>query len=103
MREMMRRLLVKGRDAGQHIAGLWASESNIYGRFGYGISGGGNIAKIDTRDSRFRTMPSIDGEVRFADHAKIATSRAGCVGKGFCQDSGDDVEIRCSMGLDLQP
>ena len=71
MREMMRRLLIKGRDAGQHLAGLWASESNIYGRFGYGISGGGNIAKIDTRDSRFRTMPSIDGQVRFADHAKM--------------------------------
>jgi predicted acetyltransferase len=71
MREMMRRLLVKGRDAGQHLAGLWASESNIYGRFGYGVSGGGNIAKIDTRDSRFRAMPAIDGEVRFAEPSKM--------------------------------
>ena len=71
MREMMSRLLIKGRDAGQHLAGLWASESNIYGRFGYGISGGNNIAKIDTRDSRFRVMPSIVGEVRFADAVKM--------------------------------
>ncbi len=71
MTEMMRRLFVKGRDAGQHIAGLWASESNIYGRFGYGISGGGNIAKIDTRDSRFRVMPTISGEVRYADEKQM--------------------------------
>lgn len=71
MREMMRQLLIKGRDAGQHLAGLWASESNIYGRFGYGISGGVNVAKIDTRESRFRAMPSINGEVRFADPAKM--------------------------------
>ena len=71
MSEMMRRLLIKGLEAGQHTAGLWASESIIYDRFGYGISGGGNVAKIDTRDARFRTMPSIDGEIRFADHVKI--------------------------------
>ena len=67
MTEMMRRLLTKGRDAGQHIAGLWASESNIYGRFGYGVTGGGNIAKIDNRDSRFRAMPEIPSEVRYAN------------------------------------
>ncbi len=71
MSEMMRRLLIKGRDAGQHTAGLWGSESNIYGRFGFGISGGGNIAKIDTRDARFRIMPRIDGEVRFATLPKM--------------------------------
>ena len=71
MREMMRRVLVKGRDAGQHTAGLWASESNIYGRFGYGMSGEVHIAKIDTRDSRFRVMPKTTGEVRFADHVKM--------------------------------
>ncbi len=71
MTEMMRRLLVKGRYAGQHVAGLWSSESNIYGRYGFGISGGANIAKIDTRDSRFRVMPTITGEVRFADRVKM--------------------------------
>ena len=71
MRELMRRLLIKGRDAGQHTAGLWASESNIYGRFGFGISGGVNVARIDTRDSRFRVMPPIAGEVRFADLVKM--------------------------------
>lgn len=73
LREMMRRLLKKGRDAGKHTAGLWASESHIYGRFGFGISGGGNIAKIDTRDARFRITPPVTGEVRFADRSKMRT------------------------------
>ena len=71
MTEMMHRILAKGRDAGMHTAGLWASETNIYGRFGYGVSGGGNRATIDTRNSRFRAMPPITGEVRFADTAKM--------------------------------
>ena len=69
--EMMRQLLEQGRDAGQHIAGLGASESNIYGRFGYGISGEGHIAKIDTRDAKFHSMPPNIGEVRFADGEKM--------------------------------
>lgn len=67
LREMMRRLLIQGSDSGYPIAGLWASESNIYGRFGFGISGETVFAKIDTRDARFRAMPTINGEVRFAD------------------------------------
>ena len=67
LREMMRRLLIQGSDSGYPIAGLWASESNIYGRFGFGISGETVFAKIDTRDARFRAMPTVSGEVRFAD------------------------------------
>ena len=49
LREMMRRLLIQGTDAGFPIAGLWASESN------------------DVRDAGFRAMPTVKGEVRFAD------------------------------------
>lgn len=71
LREMMRRLLIEGRDAGYPIAGLWASESNIYGRFGFGISGETIFAKIDARDARFRTMPNVKGEIRFADVATM--------------------------------
>ncbi len=71
MREMMRRLLSNGQASGQHIAGLWASESNIYNRFGYGLAGEQQIAKIETLDARFRTMPSNRGSVRFADAAKM--------------------------------
>ena len=35
---MMRRLLEDGREAGEPVAGLWASEGAIYGRFGFGIA-----------------------------------------------------------------
>ncbi len=71
LREMMRRILIDGRDAGYPIAGLWASESNIYGRFGFGISGETVVAKIDVRDARFRVMPKVAGEIRFADVATM--------------------------------
>lgn len=71
LRELMRRLLIEGRDAGYPIAGLWASESNIYGRYGFGISGETVFVKIDVRDARFRTMPNVEGEVRFADVATM--------------------------------
>ena len=67
LREMMRRLLIQGSDAEYPIAGLWASESNIYGRFGFGISGETVFAKIDVRDAGFRVMPPVKGEIRFAD------------------------------------
>ena len=73
LREMMRRLLIEGRDTGYPIAGLWASESNIYARFGYGIAGENIFAKIDVRDARFRTMPKVTGEIRFADVATMET------------------------------
>lgn len=71
LRGMMRRILIDGRDAGYPIAGLWASESNIYGRFGFGISGETVVAKIDVRDARFRVMPKVAGEIRFADVATM--------------------------------
>ena len=71
LREMMRRILIDGYDAGYPIAGLWASESNIYGRFGFGISGETVVAKIDVRDARFRVMPKVAGEIRFADVATM--------------------------------
>ena len=71
MTEMMRRLLAKGRYAGQHVAGLWSSESNIYGRYGFGISGEMHVAKLDTRHGSFRKTNEVQGEVRFADLGKM--------------------------------
>lgn len=38
LRSMMDLHLRNARDAGYPIAGLWASESGIYGRFGYGLA-----------------------------------------------------------------
>ena len=71
LRAMMQRLLSKGRDEGHHIAGLWASESNIYGRFGFGVSGETQVAKLDTRHGVFRKTHELQGQVRFADLGKM--------------------------------
>jgi len=38
LREMMTRHLHDVREAGEPLAGLWASEAAIYGRFGYGMA-----------------------------------------------------------------
>jgi predicted acetyltransferase len=35
---MMRRLLEDGREAGEPVAALWASEGAIYGRYGFGLA-----------------------------------------------------------------
>ena len=43
MTNMMRGLLQGAQKRGEPIATLWASESVIYGRFGYGMAGHGHI------------------------------------------------------------
>jgi predicted acetyltransferase len=64
---MMKRLLKQERENGQPVASLWASESNIYGRFGYGMSIQHQVFKIDTRKAGFASIPKIPGRVRFVD------------------------------------
>jgi predicted acetyltransferase len=51
LRELMRRQLEDVRDRGELIAGLWASESSIYGRFGYGMA----VVVTDLEIERHRT------------------------------------------------
>ena len=64
---MMKRLLEKERDRGQPVASLWASESNIYGRFGYGMSIQHQVFNIDTRKAALASIPEIPGKVRYID------------------------------------
>lgn len=65
--EMMDRLLRQEREKGQPVASLWASESIIYGRFGYGIAIEHENYLIDTRQAELKHMPEIPGRVRFID------------------------------------
>ena len=65
--EMMDRLLRQERDKDQPVASLWASESIIYGRFGYGIAIEHENYLIDTRQAELKHMPEIPGRVRFID------------------------------------
>jgi predicted acetyltransferase len=51
LRAMMRRQLDDFREAGEAVAGLWASESSIYGRYGYGLA----AAILEVEIARERT------------------------------------------------
>jgi predicted acetyltransferase len=67
LREFMRTQLEDVRRRGEPLAILWASESAIYGRFGYGISAP-NIA-LDAQTDRFafRDDPGPTGSARLVD------------------------------------
>jgi len=60
MAEMMTRHLENAAGNGYAIAGLWASESSIYGRYGYGCASYANSIKLQS--SRIVFRPDIDVE-----------------------------------------
>ena len=68
LRELMRRQLDDVRERGEPLAALNASESAIYGRFGYGLAAMRERVTIDRRHTEFApAVPEPPGEVRFAD------------------------------------
>lgn len=64
MTEAMRRQLDDVRARGEPLAILWASESAIYGRFGYGIAAPAVGLRGDRTGFRFRGDPEPVGRVR---------------------------------------
>jgi predicted acetyltransferase len=72
---VMHRQLSDVRDRGEALAILWASESAIYGRFGYGVATLQELLKIPREYSELRRdVPAGSGRVRLmgADEAKVA-------------------------------
>ena len=66
--ELMRRQLDDTRARGEPLAALWASESLIYGRFGYGMAVRSHRVSIDRRHTAFRPgVPDAPGGVRFVE------------------------------------
>src|SRR5690242_7986053 len=67
LRELMRRQLDDLHARGEPLAALWASESLIYGRFGYGMSA--PVHRLDALKSRFafRNDPGPAGSVRLVE------------------------------------
>lgn len=66
--ELMRRQLADIHEWGEPLAALWASESLIYGRFGYGLAAHSDRVSIDRRHTAFLpTLPDVPGEVRFVE------------------------------------
>lgn len=71
LREMMVAHLDNASRSGYPIAGLWASESDIYGRFGYGIAARSMTIELQSRDIVFRDDVPVD-RVRKVDAEEAA-------------------------------
>jgi predicted acetyltransferase len=67
LRDFMTRQLADVHSWGEPIAALWASESAIYGRFGYGLAGPGLLLKSDNRRFALRQAPASGISVRMID------------------------------------
>jgi predicted acetyltransferase len=70
LRRLMGLMLDDGRAKGEVVAGLTASESSIYGRYGFGWAVTGTRAVIATDRSAFAVAaPTLDIELLFGDEA----------------------------------
>jgi predicted acetyltransferase len=87
---LMQRLLREARDEGAVLAGLRASESTIYGRFGFGVAGDACDAEIDCARGARIAAPVAAGSIRYLDrdemlptitalHARIGLDRPGAL------------------------
>jgi predicted acetyltransferase len=64
LRSLMRRQLDDARERGEPLAILWASESAIYGRFGYGIAAPNVTLQAEKDRFRLRDDPEPVGSTR---------------------------------------
>jgi predicted acetyltransferase len=71
LRALMARQLSDIRERGEPIAALWASEGNIYQRFGYGLAIANGAFDLERARATFRLPVEPDGhvELRDAEHA----------------------------------
>ena len=92
LRAMVERHLEMVVDRGEPLAGLWTSESAIYGRFGFGLANEAHEITIDTRLTSVPPGPSditlqlVGGDDVLANVAPFWTSltarRAGWIDRG---------------------
>ncbi len=78
LRAMLRAHLSEARRHGDVLAGLWASESNIYGRFGYGAAAYRVNAVLERKHAALRAGIDAPGSVRLidADEASVLLPEA---------------------------
>jgi predicted acetyltransferase len=67
LRDFMSRQLSDAQGWGEPIAALWASESSIYGRFGYGVAAPGLQLRSNNQRFALTREPSSDLTVRLVD------------------------------------
>ncbi|MEV4420322.1 GNAT family N-acetyltransferase [Patulibacter sp. NPDC049589] len=94
LRAMMDRLATEARDRGEPLAGLWASEGTIYGRFGYGpaasvadlrapLAGGLALPDPDPDDPVVRLVRADEAHPEIAPiHERARSRRGGLVSRG---------------------
>jgi predicted acetyltransferase len=63
-RELVRRLTDDARERGEPLAALWASESQLYGRYGYGIAALSGSIDADRAGFAYRGDPAPEGSMR---------------------------------------
>jgi predicted acetyltransferase len=78
LRRMMRRGIDGIREAGEPLAALTASESGIYGRFGFGAASQALAAEIDTARVRIDPPPGAEAADIRLRVVEPATERARC-------------------------
>lgn len=67
LRALMREHLDEVAERGEALATLWASESSIYARFGYGPASEGQRIEIETAHAAFREPVRAPGRCRLVD------------------------------------
>ena len=72
LRELMRRQLDDVHERGEPLAILWASESLIYGRFGYGIAAPATELNAERSAFELRDDPGLRGSMRLVDAKEAA-------------------------------
>jgi predicted acetyltransferase len=76
LRRMMDAHLEDARERGEPLVALWASDSAIYGRFGFGMAAWSVRVQLDTRTASFHGRSTSPAQVDLlaADEAKSALS-----------------------------
>ena len=75
MTRLMRAQHREIREREEPLAGLWASEATIYGRYGYGLA----VLQLHARGERHRLalragLPEREGRIRMVDHEEAQTT-----------------------------
>ena len=70
---MMGRILASAHTRGEPLAALWASESPIYGRFGYGLATEDEAWEIERAHAAFAGSRASSGTIRLVDQAYAAS------------------------------
>jgi predicted acetyltransferase len=74
LRNIMRRQVEDMREQSEPVGILWASESVIYGRFGYGLATNQAELKIRRAHAAFARAPAASGSIRLVEGEEASTA-----------------------------